>query len=375
MAISTSIKIKDNKANVYTTSYEPIKNPGGKPLDYASLGTEALARKRYKKVNRINENQKTFNDYINNNQFDYYITLSSIDPQTKIDILKAIKKDDNGSEFVSVATWTYDTYTGDLHYHILLKTILSQEEVEKHLTKCNSDVQAIYNQQRLAGYFRKNFNDTIYVLKQTEKTTLNVDYADLREKQLEILNCKYILTNSKNLNKTEEIVIKNATDADIAELEKNYDNTSSYSFLNYGSEVKVDQYTKKEEDTTPTATKAVKVGTKASLITAMIGKTIETTATKDAKVGKNTSIARTTGKIPVGSHSFVGMSLSNQSQGQQQDVDTLLKALIKKVSEDRDNNREKAENSHTINIDNIFKHKELNLCLQKESLINQQHLN
>lgn len=283
MAITTTIKKKGNEAKVSTTTFEQIKNPGRKTVDYSNVYGQAFTNRIYKKIHTINKEFNRFKDYAENNEFNYFITLSAVTPECKKAILDSIKDADKSSSFVSLAAWTWETETGDLHYHIMLNSSLSQEKIEKRLAKCNYDIKIIYDQKKLVGYFRKNVNDTIYVLKQTEKTTLNVEYADLRAKQLEILGCSKILTNSTNLNKTEVTVIKNATDEDVKKLEKEYDCKTSYKFAKFGVNVKVSEYSKKDAESTTTSTttiatkvvESITVDTKAEEVTPLTQEQID----------------------------------------------------------------------------------------------------
>lgn len=354
---TTTIKKKGNEAKVSTTTYKPMENPGRRKVDNSALHGQAFTNKLYKKIGRIKKNYEEFKDYAENNEFNYFITLSAVTPECKKAILKKIKKLDASASNVCIAAWTWETYTGDLHYHIMLNSSLSIEILAQIFDECDYNIQVIYDQPRLIGYFRKNFNDTIYVLKQTEKTTLNVDYDDLREKQIEILNYSRILTNSTNLNKIEEIVIKHATDEDIKEVRKECDCKESYEFSKNGANVKVDKYIKKEEEST------------IAVIAPVTSKEEESTT------------STTTASAPAGTHDFIvkldapHKDAEEIMQEQAQAVADEMEAFMNKVLGQEENNVNKAEKSHKININNIFKKKEWQLCLQKESLIKPQHFN
>lgn len=351
MAMTRTIKKKGNKAEVYDVNYKPIENPGRRKVDNSALHGQAFTNKLYKKIGRIKKNYEEFKDYAENNEFNYFITLSAITPERKKSILKKLMKLDASASYVCIAAWTWETYTGDLHYHIMLNSSLSQEEIEKCLVKCNYDIKAIYDQKKLIGYFRKNIYDTIYVLKQTEKTTLDVDYADLREKQIEILNYSNIITKSTKLKKTEVTVIKHATDKEVKELEKEYTCKESYEFSKNGANVKIDKYIKKEEESTTT-----------------------TTAPVAPKVEENITFTTTAEVAPAGTHNFIA-KLDVPHKDAEEIMKEQAQAVADEVLGQEENSVNKAENSHKINIDNIFKKKEWQLCLQKESLIKQQHFN
>lgn len=284
MATTTTIKKKGNEAKAYDVNYKPIENPGRKKVDNSILQGQAFTNKLYKKISRINKNREEFEDYAKNNDFDYFITLSAVTPKHKGEILKEIKRLDKSSTFLCIASWTWETYTGDLHYHIMLKSSLPQEKIKKCLTRCNPDIRTITDKPGLIGYFRWNLNNTIYVLKQTEKTTLNAEYADLREKQLEILDYSKVFTHSTTgLNKTEVTVIKNATSKDFEELEKEFDCKRSYDFSKNGANVKISEYVKKDSESTTTSTttiatkvvESITVDTKAEEVTPLTQQQID----------------------------------------------------------------------------------------------------
>jgi hypothetical protein len=358
MAMTTTIKKKGNEVKVCTTKYKPMENPGRKSIDYSKVYGQAFTNRIYKKIHTINKRFDVFKDYAENNEFNYFITLSAVTPECKKAILKKLMKLDASASFLSLAAWTWETETGDMHYHIMLNSSLSQGEIEKCLVKCNYDIKVIYDQRKLIGYFRKNINDTIYVLKQTEKTTLDVDYADLREKQIEILNCSNILTNSTNLKKTEEIVIKHATDKDIEEVRKEHNCKESYEFSKNGANVKIDKYIKKEEESTTAAIAVVA-----------------------PKVEESITSTTTTASAPAGTHNFIAKldaphkDVEEIMKEQAQAVADEMESFMNEVLGQEENKLKKAESSHKININNIFKKKEWQLCLQKESLIKPQHFN
>ncbi len=353
---TTTIVEKENSVDIIHTEFDDKKLSGRKNVDYSKLYGDDFRHYLTEKINRIYRYNSDLIDYGKNNDFDYFITLSNITPKHRGTILEKIRKKDSSSAYICLAAWTI---TSDLHYHIMLKTSLSKEEVEKLLTKCNSKVKEIYDQPGLINYFRKNLNyDTIYVLKQTENTTLDINLDELREKQLEILYYSKILAPSTDIKKTKVNKIKNATKDQVEKAIKdcNYDKTIEYKKVT--ANVKIDKYVKKEGESITTTTAAV-----------------------SPKVEENTTSTTTVEVAPAGAHNFIAKLNAPHKDAEEimkeqaQAVADEMETFIKKVLRQEENKLKRAENSHKINIDNIFKEKEWQPCLQKESLIKQQHSN
>ena len=176
-----------------------INKKGRKKHDYELLSDKELKKCINQKIKTLKNYNKTL-DYIkDNNEFNVFLTVRGINKLGLKKLLDRIRKLDSGLEYVTLASWSMEM---DLHYHILLNTSLSQEQLEDKLKNLDGNIQDVYYSKKLYKYFKKNLNyDTIYVLKQ-------VDNKELREKQIEILEYSKILSYSKNI-KYKPIEIKN----------------------------------------------------------------------------------------------------------------------------------------------------------------------
>lgn len=303
MATVTTVKIikKKDSAKKITSSYEPFKNPGKRnKVPNELLSEEELNRKCTKKkegLDKYTRHDGLLDEYNRNNEFNLYVTINNISKKNASSFLERVKKDDSSAEYVTVATWTYSV---GLHYHMMIKTTLSHEHIRKlilHAPDDCIDIQDIEEckggQKGLFGYFRKNINDTKYVLLQTSRTTLDVPFEELREKQLEILAYTKVVNKSRGVKVDAIEVIKDATKADEAKLEQEYNFKESFEWDKASCKTIIDKYTKKEEEvTTTTAT-----------ITAPV-------PVKDAQVSKSTTkVVKAPGTTkrpsPIASHTFI----------------------------------------------------------------------
>lgn len=214
---SKKINIDNNNIDLIETNYntkflDNINRAGrNKVEDYELLSDEEFKRK----LNEAQRKLKKYNrkiDYIyKNNTFKYFLTLRGINKQGLKRALDRIRKADKNLSYASLASWTVKT---DLHYHILLNTNLTIQDLNKKLKNIDSDIQNIYS-DRVKNYIKKNINyDTNYILRQ-------VDNLELKDKQIEILEYSKILSYSTDI-KYKPITIKNPTQE---QLEEVYNNT------------------------------------------------------------------------------------------------------------------------------------------------------
>lgn len=237
MAIAKKIIIDNNKIDIITTNYnnsftDNRNNKGRKKHDY-----ELLTDEQFKKcLNQKIKNLKSYNrklDYIRkNNEFNIFITIRGINKLALKKLIDRIRKKDNTLEFVTLASWSINV---DLHYHILLNTVLSAKELKEKLKSSDGKIEEIYCQENLMRYFKKNLNyDTLYILKQ-------VDNLDLKEKQIEILEYSKILNYSKNI-KYQPVEIKQPSQDQLQEIynSANYLGTKKYRKLD--SEIQIDKF-------------------------------------------------------------------------------------------------------------------------------------
>lgn len=244
MAKSKKIIIDNNNIDIQTTFYSNNfkHNINKKGRNTYTLDQyEKMDHERFIKcLNQKIKTLKSYNDMIDyireNNTFDYFLTIRGVNNRALKKLLDRLRKADKDFEYVSLAAWSMNM---DLHYHLLLKTNLSQDLIKKKVEEVDSKVEAIYNSKKLYKYFKKNINfDTSNVLMQ-------FDNQDLKSKQIDILMYSKIINKSKGI-KYKPIIIKNATDEQIEEYVKNaeYLETITYEFNNTNTHVRIDKYEK-----------------------------------------------------------------------------------------------------------------------------------
>ena len=237
MAVSTKIVINNNKIDIITTNYNSnfmnnINKKGRKKHDYELLSDKELKKCINQKIKTLKNYNKTL-DYIkDNNEFNVFLTVRGINKLGLKKLLDRIRKLDSGLEYVTLASWSMEM---DLHYHILLNTSLSQEQLEDKLKNLDGNIQDVYYSKKLYKYFKKNLNyDTIYVLKQ-------VDNKELREKQIEILEYSKILSYSKNI-KYKPIEIKNPNQEQLQQIYNNNTYLETIEYDKLDSSIKIDKF-------------------------------------------------------------------------------------------------------------------------------------
>lgn len=271
---TTSIKMIDGELKIIESTY--TKATGKKNLDYSTLHRLAFQNCLNSKKDALKAYNRVLDDYNMNNIFNVFITLSAITPKHKGELLKKLKTLDPSSSYVCLAAWTLSS---DLHYHIAMNTTLDLDTIKKTLNKCDAKAKEIYDQYGLFQYFKKNINyDTIWVLKQTENTTLDIDLDELREKQLQILNYTKTLTASRNIGKAKVTKISNVSREQIEKAKELCEYKESVKFSKNGSDVKIDKFTTNDTE---------------SVINALTSLTIDTTKVEESIIN-TTSKRRST---------------------------------------------------------------------------------
>ncbi|EOU1466882.1 hypothetical protein VOI00_003064 [Clostridium perfringens] len=238
MTISKKIIIDNNKINLIKTNYNEkflnsINKKGRTKKDYYKLNDIEFKNCLNQAQIKIRKYNKTLEYIFKNNKFKYHVTLRGINKLGLKRAIDRIKKADKDLSFVSLASWTINT---DLHYHILLNTTLTLEELNKKFKKIDSDIKEIYS-SKILKYLKKNINyDTLYVLK-------NIDNEELRDKQIEILEYSKILSYSKDI-KYKPIEIKNPTEEQIEETIKDTTYLETIEYKKIDSNITIDKFEK-----------------------------------------------------------------------------------------------------------------------------------
>lgn len=242
--VSKKMIIKNNKIDLITTTYSNnfnhVINRNGRPKSDCSL----LSDKQFEQIkqNKIvylkNKTIKKLDDLCILNKFNYWITVHVSSKNDYSKLIDRLKKADCNLKFISLAAWSIKS---NLHYHILLNSTLNKDSIDKRLKKLDYDSKIITNQTKLIGYLRKNIVvDMIGILNSTD--------AELKDKQIEILRYKNILSNSKNIDKP--IIIKLDKDIELKDI-KELDNTQyteTIKYNNLDSKVQIDKFTKIKTD-------------------------------------------------------------------------------------------------------------------------------
>lgn len=237
MAVSKKIVIDKNKIDVITTNYNKnfinnINRKGRKKHNYELLSDEELKKCINQKIKTLKKHNKTL-DYIrDNNEFNIFLTIRGANKSALKKLLDRIRKFDPGLGYVTLASWSMEM---DLHYHILLNTLLSKEQLQGKLKNLDGNIQDIHHCKKLYKYFKKNLNyDTIHVLKQ-------VDNKELRDKQIEILEYSKILSWSENI-KYKPIEIKNPSQEQLQDIYNNKTYLETIEYENLDSKIQIDKF-------------------------------------------------------------------------------------------------------------------------------------
>lgn len=238
-----TINDKNNKKiDLITTEYNDNfinnRNNKGRPIiNYYNLSEEEFKLKKQNKINHLKRKTiKELDILCSLNVFKYLITIHVNNKKQYNNLMDKLKKADKNMSFLSLASWSK---ISNLHYHILLNSSLNNENIEKRLNYLDYDIKLINNQKNLVGYLRKNIvKDTIGVL--------NLDTEEVKNKQIDILKYKNILSHSRNLNKP---IIKkidsNLKIKDIKELKDTIHlKNDTITYKNIDSTVKIDKFIK-----------------------------------------------------------------------------------------------------------------------------------
>lgn len=238
MPISKKIIINNTEINLIKTNYNEnflnIRNKKGRTnKDYYKLSDKEFINCLNQAQIKIRKYNKTLEYIFKNNEFKYHITLSKTNKLGLKRAIDRIKKTDKDLSYVSLASWTIET---DLHYHMLVNTRLTIEEINKKLKNIDSNITEIYS-SRILKYLKKNINyDTLSVLR-------NIDKKELKDKQIEILEYSKILSYSKDI-KYKPIEIKNPTEEQIEEIKKNTTYLKTIEYKKVDSNVIIEKFEK-----------------------------------------------------------------------------------------------------------------------------------
>lgn len=238
MPISKKIIINNTEINLIKTNYNEnflnIRNKKGRTnKDYYKLSDKEFINCLNQAQIKIRKYNKTLEYIFKNNEFKYHITLSKTNKLGLKRAIDRIKKTDKDLSYVSLASWTIET---DLHYHMLVNTRLTIEELNKKLKNIDSNITEIYS-SRILKYLKKNINyDTLSVLR-------NIDKKELKDKQIEILEYSKILSYSKDI-KYKPTEIKNPTEEQIEEIKKNTTYLKTIEYKKVDSNVIIEKFEK-----------------------------------------------------------------------------------------------------------------------------------
>lgn len=196
------------------------------------LSDEQFKKCLNQKIKTLKDYNKKLNYIKENNEFNVFLTIRGINKQALKKLLDRIRKADPKLSYVTLASWSIEI---DLHYHILLNTSLSQEQLENKAKELDSNIQGIYDSKNLYRYFKKNLNyDTLYILRQ-------VDNKELKYKQIEILEYSKILSYSKDV-KYKPITIKNPSQEQLQEIYNNSEYIETIEYENLDSKIQIDKF-------------------------------------------------------------------------------------------------------------------------------------
>ncbi len=239
MAISKKIVIDNDKIDIVTTNYNKSfidnrNNTGRKKHDYELVSDEQFKKCLNQKIKTLKSYDNKLNYIRDNNKFNVFITIRGINRLALKKFIDRVHKADKELQYVTLASWSMDM---DLHYHIILNTSLSQEQLESKLKLLDGKIENIYYQKKLLKYFKKNLNyDTSYILRQ-------VDNLELKNKQIEILEYSKILSYSKGI-KYKPITIKEPSQEQLQEIYNNSTYLETIEYNNLDSSIQIDKFIK-----------------------------------------------------------------------------------------------------------------------------------
>lgn len=235
---ATKIVYKAETINIITTQYskkfEKYRNRRGRrKRNFDKMSQEERKKCLEQKIKFFEKVSKDITDISKLNEFNYFVTCSGCDRKKLNQYLDRLRKADPNKKDLILASWGKENKI--LHYHLMIYTdILSKDDLIIKGKDMDIKVKEIYNQQGLAGYFKKNVNDVIDILKNYDE--------NLFEKQKEIYNYSKILTSSENLAKVE--TIKNPSQEQIAEVWQNNHYIEGIEYSKGTSNIKIDKFTR-----------------------------------------------------------------------------------------------------------------------------------
>lgn len=234
--ISKKIIINKNNIDIVTTNYNKeflnnINKQGRVKHNYALLSNKRFKKCLKNKIKTLKKYNNTLDFIRDNNEFNIFLTIRNINKQSLKRFVDRLRKTDKQLQYVTLASWSIKI---GLHYHIILNTSLSSEQIIQKLKNENVKLENIYNKTKLVKYFKKNLNyDTIHILKQTN--------AELKQMQIEILSYSKILTYSKGI-KYKPVTIKNPADEQIKEIYNNSEYIETIEYNNLNSKIQIDKF-------------------------------------------------------------------------------------------------------------------------------------
>lgn len=215
--------------------------------------------------NKVKSNAKQLRVIAENNEFNYFFTLSN--GATKDDFdnllsrLKRVAKKLNVSEDIEYVYAICWSYAADMHIHGFLKTDLTKKQIKSKKKNLNLNIKSLglyvfYNQDKIKRYIAdKNLCMQVGSIlhpndKFLAKYNLSLNNAEdmnrLKAKQEEILKCARLLNYSGGLITSVEEVIKNPTPEQIQEARNNNELTYANSYDKYGSRIEVEVFNGKK---------------------------------------------------------------------------------------------------------------------------------
>lgn len=150
MAIAQKIIESGNKINIiettYNNSFKGIINRNGRPKrNFELISDDVLKKCKYEKIHSLKKYNRKLNFIINNNKFNYFITIRGINSKSLKKFLGRVRKSDKELKYLTLASWSKNL---DMHYHILFYTNLSYEDLQKKMKDIvDYKIESIYFQK------------------------------------------------------------------------------------------------------------------------------------------------------------------------------------------------------------------------------------
>lgn len=238
--MATAIKVLRSKRapKIITTNYSEnftnhINRNGRPRKDFEKISDVQLKKCIEEKIKLLKSYKNRLNYIVSYNTFNCFVTLRGINKTSMKKFLDRIRKADKGLKYLSLASWSQSL---DLHYHILLYTNLTRNDLKKKTKDIKDfDIQSICSIDKLLRYFKKNVNfDTIHILQQDSSNN-----DELRTKQIEILKYGKTINVSTNIEKQQ--VIRNPSNEELTFIRRNK-LVEEFCYKRINSNVKVERY-------------------------------------------------------------------------------------------------------------------------------------